>query len=79
MTPLVAATTLVALFLGVYIGYGEAGVGGAIFYGALIGPGGTLLGSLLVRTAALLRGSWKILSAVAAVVMLVILTWSVYL
>ena len=43
MKALVAITTLVALLLGAYIGYGTPGIGGAIFYGSLIGIGGTLL------------------------------------
>ena len=79
MKLLVAVTTLVALLLGAYIGYGTAGVGGSIFYGALIGVGGTLLGSVLARTAVLLRRSWKVVVATTALVLLAILTWGVYL
>jgi hypothetical protein len=79
MKLLVAVTTLLALLLGAYIGYRTAGVGGAIFYGALIGVGGTLLGSLLGRTALLLRHSWKVVVATTGLVLLAILTWGVYL
>jgi len=79
MKLLVAVTTLLALLLGAYIGYGTAGIGGAIFYGSLIGIGGTLLGSLLARTAALLRHSWKVAVATTALVLLAVLTWGVYL
>jgi hypothetical protein len=79
MKLLVAVTTFVALLLGAYIGYDAAGVGGAIFYGALIGVGGTLLGRLLGRTAVLLRHSWKVVVATTALVLLAILTWGVYL
>ena len=78
MKLLVAVTTIVALLLGAYIGYGTAGVGGAILYGALIGVGGILAGSLLVRTAMLLRHSWKVVVATTGLVLLTILTWGLY-
>jgi hypothetical protein len=79
MKALVSVTTLVALLLGAYIGYGTAGVGGAMLYGSLIGIGGALLGSLLARTAVLLRHSWKVAAATTALVVLAVLTWGVYL
>jgi hypothetical protein len=79
MKALVAITTVVALLLGAYIGYGTAGIGGAILYGSLIGLGGTLLGSLLARTVVLLRHSWKVVVATTALVVLAVLTWGVYL
>jgi hypothetical protein len=78
MKLLVAVTTIVALLLGAYIGYGTAGMGGAILYGALIGVGGILAGSLLVRTAMLLRYSWKVVVATTGLVLLTILTWGLY-
>lgn len=55
MRLLVAATTILAALAGLRIGYGSAGLGGAILFGALIGVGGALLGALLARTAILLR------------------------
>lgn len=55
MRLLVAATTILAALAGLRIGYGSAGLGGAILFGALIGVGGVLLGALLARTAILLR------------------------
>jgi hypothetical protein len=74
----VAATTVLAALPGVYLGYGTAGIGGAIFYGVLIGIGGTLLGSLLARTALLLRYSWKVVVVTTGLVLVTILTWDVY-
>jgi hypothetical protein len=79
MKLLVAVTTLVALLLGAYVGYDAAGIGGAIFYGVLLGIGGTLLGSLVARTAVLVRRSWKVAVATTALALLAILTWGVYL
>ena len=79
MNLLVAVATLAALLLGADIGYGNAGVGGAIFYGALIGVGGTIFGLLVVRTAVLLRHSWKVVVAITALVLLAIFTWDTYL
>jgi hypothetical protein len=75
---LVAATTVLAALLGVYLGYGTAGIGGAIFYGVLIGIGGTLLGTLLGRTALLVRYSWKVVVATTGLVLVTVLTWDVY-
>jgi hypothetical protein len=79
MKLLVAFTTLVALLLGADIGYGTAGVGGAIFYGALTGVGGTIFGVLVARTAVLLQHSWRAVVAITALVLLAILTWDIYL
>jgi hypothetical protein len=44
----------------------------------LIGIGGTLLGSLLARTALLLRYSWKVVVVTTGLVLVTILTWDVY-
>jgi hypothetical protein len=79
MKQLVAVTTAVAFLFGAYVGYGTAGVGGAILYGALLGVGGTLLGRLLVTTAGLLRHTWKVVVVAVGLVLLTIFTWDVYL
>jgi hypothetical protein len=78
LTVLVAATTVLAALLGVYLGYDTAGIGGAVFYGVLIGIGGTLLGRLLGRTALLVRYSWKVVVVTTGLVLVTILTWDVY-
>ena len=78
MRLLLASTTILAVFLGGYVGYGTAGVGGAILYGAMIGAGGAIFGSLLGRTALLLRRSWNVVVATAALVFLAVLFWGVY-
>jgi hypothetical protein len=77
MRLLVTATTIIAVLLGMYIGYTTAGFGAAILYGALIGVGGVLFGSLLGRTLMLLR--WKIVIAATGLLVIGILTWGVYL
>ena len=78
MKVLVGATTVLAALPGVYLGYGTAGIGGAIFYGVLIGIGGRLFGSLLGRTALLVRYSWKVVLATTGLVLVTILTWDLY-
>jgi hypothetical protein len=79
MKPFVGLTTLLAVVLGLYLGYGVAGVGGAILYGAVIGAGGAVLGLLLGRTARLLRHSWRLVLATAVLVLLAVVMWDVYL
>jgi hypothetical protein len=79
MSQMVAVTTILAALLGAYIGYGMAGIGGAIFYGALIGVGGTLLGRLVFRTAVLVGPWWRVVLAITAVIVVMALTWGVYL
>jgi hypothetical protein len=79
MTLLVGMTTLIAALLGAYLGYGSAGVGGAILYGAVIGVGGTLLSALLWTTVRLLRHTWRLVVATAVLVLLAVVMWGVYL
>jgi hypothetical protein len=79
MKLVVGLTTLIAVLLGAYLGYGSAGIGGAILYGALIGVGGGLLGALLWTTARLLRHTWRLVFATAVLVLLAVVMWGVYL
>jgi hypothetical protein len=74
----VTVTTLLAVLLGLRMGYGAAGIGGAILFGALIGIGGALVGSLVARTIRLASHSWKFTLATAALVLLARITWNVY-
>lgn len=79
MKLLVGLTTALGVLLGLYLGYGIAGVGGAVLFGAVIGVGGSLFGSLLGRTARLLRHSWRLVFATAALILVAVLMWDVYL
>jgi hypothetical protein len=79
MKLLVGLTTALGVLLGLYLGYGIAGVGGAILFGAVIGVGGSLFGSLLGRTARLLRHSWRLAFATAALILVAVVMWDVYL
>jgi hypothetical protein len=79
MKLLVGLTTALGVLLGLYLGYGIAGVGGAVLYGAVIGVGGTVFGSLLGRTARLLRHSWRLVFATAVLVLAAVFMWGVYL
>ena len=79
MTLLVGLTTALGVLLGLYLGYDIAGVGGAVLFGAVIGVGGILFGSLLGRTARLLRHSWRVVFATAVLVLVTVVMWGVYL
>jgi hypothetical protein len=79
MKIVVLLTTLLAVLAGFYLGYGTAGLGGAILFGALIGVGGLLWGLFLGRTVLLLRHHWKVALATAALVLIAAMTWDVYL
>jgi hypothetical protein len=79
MKLLVGMTTLIAAVLGADVGYGTAGVGGAILFGIVLGGGGAILGELLGRTAGLLLHSWRIVLATVVLVLLTVAMWGVYL
>ena len=74
---MIAIATLIGVVLGLRIGYADAGLGGSLMWGAILGVGGWLIGRAVASTATLVARFWQGALGIALFVAAVVLTWQV--
>jgi hypothetical protein len=73
----IAIATLIGVVLGLWIGYSDAGLGGSLLWGLLLGVGGWLIGRAIGSTATLVARFWQVALGVALFVSAIVMTWQV--
>lgn len=74
---IIAIATLTGVVLGLRIGYADAGIGGSLLWGAILGFGGWLIGRAIASTATLGARFWQGALGVALFIAAVVMTWRV--